>query len=171
MLLRFLHQVRMPGKPAAVIATDNRDDLDRLAVGVTKAAHHADRHGDGVERSEFDLVLALLLPGHRQLAINRHEDFFRGVSMESGTPAWLDLDQAEAEGMLDRDRWPHGRVLTAQVDIDLTDGGTSIGTITIATDGNTAKSVAAGSVIRFVAPASTHATVAGIALTLIGSLD
>jgi hypothetical protein len=68
---------------------------------------------------------------------------------------------------------------TAQFDIDVTDDGTSIGTVTIATDGsfafttagNTAKSVAAGSVIRFIAPASTDATVAGIAVTLIGSLD
>jgi hypothetical protein len=64
-------------------------------------------------------------------------------------------------------------------DIDVTDDGTSIGTISIATDGsftfttdgNAAKSVAAGSVSRFVAPANTDATVAGIAVTLIGSLD
>jgi hypothetical protein len=68
---------------------------------------------------------------------------------------------------------------TAQFDIDVTDDGSSIGTISIATDGtftfitagNTAKSVTAGSVIRFVAPASTDATVAGIAATLVGTLD
>jgi hypothetical protein len=67
---------------------------------------------------------------------------------------------------------------TAQFDIDVSDDGTSIGTISIATDGmftfttagNTAKAVTAGSVIRFVAPASIDATVAGIAVTLVGSL-
>jgi hypothetical protein len=67
---------------------------------------------------------------------------------------------------------------TATFDIDVTDDGSSIGTISIATDGtftfitagNTAKSVTAGSVIRFVAPASTDATVAGIAATLVGTL-
>jgi hypothetical protein len=54
----------------------------------------------------------------------------------------------------------------------------AIGTITIAanstftftTAGNTAKPVAAGSVIRFVASASTDATVASIAVTLTASL-
>jgi hypothetical protein len=67
---------------------------------------------------------------------------------------------------------------TAQLDVDVTDDGGSIGTISIAADGtftfttagNTTKSVAAGSVIRFVAPASVDATVTGIAVTLIGSL-
>ena len=84
----------------------------------------------------------------------------------------LPADLAGAAGHVDTNP-------TAQVDIDLTDDGTSIGTISIATDGsftfvtagNTTKSLAAGSAIRFVAPASTDATVAGIALTLIGSLD
>jgi hypothetical protein len=67
---------------------------------------------------------------------------------------------------------------TATFDIDVTDDGSSIGTISIATDGtfifttagNTAKSVTAGSVIRFVAPASTDASVAGIAATLVATL-
>jgi hypothetical protein len=67
---------------------------------------------------------------------------------------------------------------TAQFEIDVTDDGVSIGTISIATNGaftfttvsGTAKSVAAGSVVRFVAPGSTDATVAGIAVTLLGSL-
>jgi hypothetical protein len=67
---------------------------------------------------------------------------------------------------------------TAQFDIDVTDDGSSIGTISISTggtftfttDGNTSKSVTAGSVIRFVAPASVDATVAGIAATLVGTL-
>jgi len=67
----------------------------------------------------------------------------------------------------------------AQFDMDVTDDGGSIGTISIATNGsftfstagNTAKSVAAGSVIRFLAPNTPDATVAGIAVTLTGSLD
>jgi hypothetical protein len=67
---------------------------------------------------------------------------------------------------------------TAQFDIDVTKNGSSIGTISISTggtftfttSGGTAKSIAAGSVIRFVAPASTDATVAGIAATLVGAL-
>ena len=69
---------------------------------------------------------------------------------------------------------------TAQLDIDVTDDwqrrsarsrSRPTARSRSATAGNTAKSVAAGSVIRFVAPASTDATVAGIAVTLIGSLD
>jgi hypothetical protein len=68
---------------------------------------------------------------------------------------------------------------TATFDIDVTDDGASIGTISIATGGvftfatagSTAKAVTAGSVVRFVAPASTDATVAGIAATLVGALD
>ena len=84
----------------------------------------------------------------------------------------LPADLAGAAGHVDANP-------TAQFDIDVTDDGGSIGTITIATDGsftfvtagNTAKPVAAGSVIRFVAPNTPDATVAGIAVTLIGSLD
>jgi hypothetical protein len=84
----------------------------------------------------------------------------------------LPADLAGAAGHVDANP-------TSQVDIDLTDDGTSIATISIATNGtftfttvdNTAKAIAAGSVVRFVAPASTDATVAGIAVTLIGSLD
>jgi hypothetical protein len=68
---------------------------------------------------------------------------------------------------------------TAQFDIDVTDDAVSIGTISIATNGaftfttasGTAKQLAAGSVVRFVAPASTDATVAGIAATLAATLD
>jgi hypothetical protein len=83
----------------------------------------------------------------------------------------LPADLAGAAGHVDTDP-------TAQLDIDVTDDGGSIGTISIAingtftfiTVGNTAKSVAADFVIRFIAPASTDATVAGIAVTLIGSL-
>jgi hypothetical protein len=83
----------------------------------------------------------------------------------------LPADLAGAAGHVDTNP-------TAQFDVDLTDGGASIGTISIATGGtftfttvdNTAKSIAAGSVVRFVAPASTDATVAGLAVTLIGSL-
>jgi hypothetical protein len=83
----------------------------------------------------------------------------------------LPADLAGAAGHVDTNP-------TAQFDVDLTDGGSSIGTISIATNGtftfttvdNTAKAIAAGSVVRFVAPASTDATVAGIAVTLIGSL-
>jgi hypothetical protein len=83
----------------------------------------------------------------------------------------LPADLAGAAGHVDANP-------TAQVDIGLTDDGAPIGTISIATDGtftfttagNTAKSVIAGSVIRFVAPGSTDATVAGIAVTLTGSL-
>jgi hypothetical protein len=68
---------------------------------------------------------------------------------------------------------------TAQFDIDVTDDGSSIGTISIAdtgaftftTDGGTAKSIAAGSVIRFVAPTTPDATAASFAATLVGTLD
>jgi hypothetical protein len=65
---------------------------------------------------------------------------------------------------------------TAQLDIDVTDDGASIGTISVATNGaftfatagGSSKQVAAGSVIRFVAP---DATAAGIAATLIATPD
>jgi VCBS repeat-containing protein len=84
----------------------------------------------------------------------------------------LPADFAGAAGHIDTNP-------TAQFDIDVTDDGTSIGTISIstggvftfATDGNTAKSVAAGSVLRFVAAASTDATAANISATLQGALD
>jgi hypothetical protein len=67
---------------------------------------------------------------------------------------------------------------TATFDIAVTDDGSSIGTISISTggvftfttSGGTAKLVVAGSVIRFVAAASTDAGVAGIAATLVGTL-
>jgi hypothetical protein len=68
---------------------------------------------------------------------------------------------------------------TAQFDIDVTDDGVSIGTISIAdtgaftftTDGGTAKAIGAGSVIRFMAPTTPDATAASFAATLVGTLD
>jgi hypothetical protein len=67
---------------------------------------------------------------------------------------------------------------TSTFDIDVTKNGSSIGTISISTggtftfttSGGTAQSVAAGDVIRFVAPSSADATAAGIAATLVGNL-
>lgn len=67
---------------------------------------------------------------------------------------------------------------TASFAISVQDDGTEIGTITIATGGTftfattsgTAKTVAAGSRLDFVAPASTDATVANIAATLAGTI-
>lgn len=68
---------------------------------------------------------------------------------------------------------------TAQFDIDVTDDGVSIGTISIdtsgvftfETDGNTEQSIAAGSVVRFVAPLATDATVADIAVGIQATED
>src|SRR6188472_3984161 len=110
-LLGFLDQLRVPSEPAAVVAADDCDHLDGLRVSVAEAPHHADRHGDRVERAELDLVLALIAPEHGEPAVDRHEHLFGGVRMQSGPLARLDLDQAEAEGMLDRDRRMHRRVL------------------------------------------------------------
>ena len=67
---------------------------------------------------------------------------------------------------------------TASFDIMITRNGTSIGTVTIATSGAfsfatsgaAAVALAPGDVIRFVAPGTADATIAGIALTLVGSL-
>jgi hypothetical protein len=64
-------------------------------------------------------------------------------------------------------------------DIDVTDDGVSIGTISISDAGaftfttvsGTAQSIGAGSIARFVAPASTDASIEGIAVTLVGTLD
>jgi len=64
-------------------------------------------------------------------------------------------------------------------DIDVTDDGVSIGTISISEAGaftfitvsGTAQSIGAGSIARFVAPASTDASIEGIAVTLVGTLD
>lgn len=66
---------------------------------------------------------------------------------------------------------------TATFVVDVRDDGLSIGTISISTGGvftfttvdNTAKAVAAGSVIRFVAPDPVDATAAGIAVTIAAS--
>ena len=63
---------------------------------------------------------------------------------------------------------------TAQFDMDVTQDGASIGTISVATDGTftfttaggTAKQIAAGERLEIVAPASADATAADIALTL-----
>ena len=68
---------------------------------------------------------------------------------------------------------------TAPFDIDVTDDGVSIGTISIAdtgaftftTDGGTSKAIGAGSVIRFMAPTTPDATAASFAATLVGTLD
>jgi hypothetical protein len=84
----------------------------------------------------------------------------------------IPADMAGAAGHIDSNP-------TAQLDIAVTDDGASIGTISIATngaftfatDGGTAKQVAAGSVIRFVAPNTPDATAAGIAATLIATQD
>lgn len=67
---------------------------------------------------------------------------------------------------------------TAPVDLTVTRNGTAIGTVTIATSGalsfatsgGTAIALAAGDVVRFVAPGTPDATLAGIGLTLTGSL-
>lgn len=67
---------------------------------------------------------------------------------------------------------------TASFVITVTHNGTAIGTVTIstagaftfATSGGAAVSLAAGDIIRFVAPATPDATIAGIGLTLAGSL-
>jgi hypothetical protein len=84
----------------------------------------------------------------------------------------IPADMAGAAGHIDTNP-------TAQLDIDVTDDGASIGTIsvatngtfTFATDGGTTKQAAAGSVIRFVAPNTPDATAAGIAATLIATQD
>jgi hypothetical protein len=66
---------------------------------------------------------------------------------------------------------------TATFDIDVTKNGSSVGTISIDTGGvftfttsGGAVSLAAGDVIRFVAPNPADATAAGISATLVGSL-
>ncbi len=67
---------------------------------------------------------------------------------------------------------------TATLDLDVQDGGVSIGTVSISTGGaftftttgGTEKVVAAGSVVRLVAPATPDATAAGILLTLKGAV-
>ena len=67
---------------------------------------------------------------------------------------------------------------TATFALDVTDDGVSIGTVSISTigvftfttDGGTAKAVAAGSVLRFVAPNVVDATAASFAGTLIADL-
>jgi hypothetical protein len=67
---------------------------------------------------------------------------------------------------------------TAQFDMDVTLEGASIGTISVATDGTfafttaggTAKQISAGERLEIVAPASTDATAADIALTLAGTI-
>lgn len=64
-------------------------------------------------------------------------------------------------------------------DIDVRDDGTSIGTISIATDGtftftttsNEAKSVAAGSLITFVTPGSADGTIDGVAVGILATED
>lgn len=66
---------------------------------------------------------------------------------------------------------------TASFAIDVQRNGTSIGTITIATGGTfafatvsgTSKNLAAGDVLKFVAPATPDATCANVAITLKGS--
>jgi hypothetical protein len=65
----------------------------------------------------------------------------------------------------------------AQFDIDVQDDGVSIGTISIGTGGaftfttasGTEKTVAAGSILTFVAPSTTDANIANIAATLKGA--
>ena len=67
---------------------------------------------------------------------------------------------------------------TASFVLTVTPNGTAIGTGTIATlgavsfatTGGTTVSLAAGDVVRFLAPGTPDATIAGIALTLSGSL-
>ena len=67
---------------------------------------------------------------------------------------------------------------TASFVLTVTPNGTAIGTVTIATlgavsfatTGGTTVSLAAGDVVRFLAPGTPDATIAGIALTLSGSL-
>jgi hypothetical protein len=67
---------------------------------------------------------------------------------------------------------------TAQFDMDVTQDGASIGTISVATDGTftftttggTAKQIAAGEVLEIVAPAAADATAADIALTLAATI-
>ena len=79
-------------------------------------------------------------------------------------------DMAGSLGHIDTDP-------TAAFAVDVRDDGVSIGTISISTGGvftfttagNTAKAVAAGSVIRFVAPDPADATAAGLAVTIAAS--
>ena len=67
---------------------------------------------------------------------------------------------------------------TAQFDMDVTQDGASIGTISVGTDGTftftteggTAKQIAAGERLEIVAPASADATAADIALTLAATI-
>lgn len=67
---------------------------------------------------------------------------------------------------------------TATFAIDVQQNGSSIGTISIATDGTptltttsgTAKSIAAGDVLKFVAPSSADSTIADVAITVKGTL-
>ena len=67
---------------------------------------------------------------------------------------------------------------TSSFAIDVQNNGVTIGTITIGTGGSitwatasgTAKSIAAGDVLKFVAPASADATIANVAITVKGSM-
>lgn len=71
-----------------------------------------------------------------------------------------------------------GTNATATFAIDVQQNGTSIGTISIATSGTatltttsgTAKPIAAGDVLKFVAPASADATIANVAIAVKGTL-
>ncbi len=66
---------------------------------------------------------------------------------------------------------------TSSFAIDVKNNGTTIGTITIstggaftfATAGGTTKSVAAGDILKFIAPSSADATIANVAITLQGA--
>jgi hypothetical protein len=68
---------------------------------------------------------------------------------------------------------------TATFDVDVKDDGSSIGTISISDSGvftftttsGTAKTVAAGSRIEFVAPGTPDATIEDVSVTLVGSLN
>jgi hypothetical protein len=71
-----------------------------------------------------------------------------------------------------------GTNATATFAIDVQQNGTSIGTISIATSGTAtltttsgaAKSIAAGDVLKFVAPSSADSTIANVAVTVKGTL-
>jgi hypothetical protein len=71
-----------------------------------------------------------------------------------------------------------GTNATATFAIDVQQNGSSIGTISIATSGTatltttsgTAKSIAVGDVLKFIAPASADATIANVAITVKGTL-
>lgn len=68
---------------------------------------------------------------------------------------------------------------TSPYDVDVRDDGASIGTVsvstggtvTFATTGGTAKSVAAGSVITFLSPGSTDGTIEGLAVGIVATED